>query len=191
MGKLCTLTNVTLDGVMQSPAAPQEDPRDGFVLGGWAAPYNAMQSTSGEGFGKTGAMLFGRQTYEQFYGFWGQQTGNPFSDFMNVIPKYVASTTLSDPLPWQNSTLLKGDLREAVTQMKQEVEKDILILGSGDLIESLTREKLIDAYTVLIHPLVLGSGRKLFADGGANVTFKLAESQTTDNGVIIATYVLG
>jgi len=188
MGKIFTLTMVTLDGVIQAPAGVDEDSRDGFKHGGWAVPYAAMESVS-EGMATTGAMLFGRQTYEGFYNFWTKQTDdNPFTGFLNNIPKYVASMTLKEALPWQNSTLLKGDIGDAVAKLKQDVDKDILILGSGVLIQSLMRHNLIDEYTLLIHPIVLGTGRKLFADDGALVTLNLVDSKMTSKGVIIATY---
>jgi len=188
MGKIFTLTMVTLDGVIQAPAGVDEDSRDGFKHGGWAVPYAAMESVS-EGMATTGAMLFGRQTYEGFYNFWPKQTDdNPFTGFLNNIPKYVASMTLKEALPWQNSTLLKGDIGDAVAKLKQDVDKDILILGSGVLIQSLMRHNLIDEYTLLIHPIVLGTGRKLFADDGALVTLNLVDSKMTSKGVIIATY---
>ena len=187
MSKVVVLTNLTLDGVMQGPARPDEDRRGGFEHGGWAAPYAAMEAT-GNNFASAGALLFGRRTYENFYAVWPKQTNSPYTEFLNNIPKYVASTTLKEPLPWSNSTLLKGDAAQAVSQLKQQPGKDLLIMGSGELIQSLMRANLIDDYVLLIHPLVLGSGRRLFPDGGAAATLRLAATSTTDKGVVIATY---
>jgi dihydrofolate reductase len=187
MSKVVVLTNLTLDGVMQGPARPDEDRRGGFEHGGWAAPYAAMEAT-GNNFASAGALLFGRRTYEQFYAVWPKQTNSPYTAFLNTIPKYVASTTLQEPLPWSNSTLLKGDAAQAVSQLKEQPGKDLLIMGSGELIQSLMRANLIDDYVLLIHPLVLGSGRRLFPDGGAAATLRLVATSTTDKGVVIATY---
>jgi len=187
MSKVVVLTNLTLDGVMQGPAGPDEDRRGSFEHGGWAAPYAAMEAT-GNNFASAGALLFGRRTYENFYAFWPKQTNSPYTEFLNTIPKYVASTTLKEPLPWSNSTLLKGDAAQAVSQLKQQPGKDLLIMGSGELIQSLMRANLIDDYVLLIHPLVLGSGRRLFPDGGAAATLRLVATSTTDKGVVIATY---
>jgi dihydrofolate reductase len=187
MSKVVVLTNLTLDGVMQGPAGPDEDRRGGFEHGGWAAPYAAMEAT-GNNFASAGALLFGRRTYEHFYAVWPKQTNSPYTEFLNTIPKYVASTTLKEPLPWSNSTLLKGDAAQAVSQLKEQPGKDLLIMGSGELIQSLMRANLIDDYVLLIHPLVLGSGRRLFPDGGAAATLRLVATSTTDKGVVIATY---
>jgi len=187
MSKVVVLTNLTLDGVMQGPAGPDEDRRGGFEHGGWAAPYAAMEAT-GNTFASAGALLFGRRTYENFYAFWPKQTNSPYTEFLNTIPKYVASTTLQEPLPWSNSTLLKGDAAQAVSQLKEQPGKDFLIMGSGELIQSLMRANLIDDYVLLIHPLVLGSGHRLFPDGGAAATLRLVATSTTDKGVVIATY---
>ena len=187
MSKVVVLTNLTLDGVMQGPAGPEEDRRGGFEHGGWAAPYAAMEAT-GNNFASAGALLFGRRTYENFYAVWPKRTTSPYTEFLNTIPKYVASTTLQEPLPWSHSTLLQGDAAQAVSQLKEQPGKDLLIMGSGELIQSLMRANLIDDYVLLIHPLVLGSGRRLFPDGGAAATLRLVATSTTDKGVVIATY---
>lgn len=187
MSKVVVLTNLTLDGVMQGPARPDEDRRGGFEHGGWAAPYAAMEAT-GNTFASAGALLFGRRTYEHFYAVWPKQTNSPYTAFLNTIPKYVASTTLKEPLPWSHSMLLQGDAAQAVSQLKEQPGKDLLIMGSGELIQSLMRANLIDNYVLLIHPLVLGSGRRLFPDGGAAATLRLVATSTSDKGVVIATY---
>ncbi len=187
MSNIVVFTNLTLDGVMQAPARPDEDRRGGFELGGWAAPYAAMQDAGGA-MGEAGALLFGRRTYEDFYSVWPNRKDNPFTPVLNKMQKYVVSTTLHEPLPWMNSTLLTGDIAEAVGRLRKAPGKDIVIFGSGVLVQSLMQRNLVDRYVLLIHPLVLGSGRKLFTDGGALATLQLVESRTTAKGVVIATY---
>ena len=190
MSKLVVTNNVTLDGVMQAPGAPDEDPRGGFPYGGWAAPYmdEVMGREMGQRMAQGGRLLFGRRTYEQFYAYWPTaRQPNPFTDVLNNAQKYVASTTLTQPLPWQNSTLLKDDVADAVAQLKEESDTDIGILGSGVLIQSLIRHDLIDEYVLLIYPLVLGTGRHLFTEGSA-FPLRLVSSVTTTAGVVIATY---
>ena len=142
----------------------------------------------GEGMAKPGALLLGRRTYEDFASFWPHQKDNPFTEVLDNVQKYVASTTLSEPLPWMNSTLLKRDAAEAVADLRQRPGQDLAILGSGELIQSLRRRNLIDEYVLLIHPLVLGRGRRLFPDGAAPADLRLVNSVTTTTGVIIATY---
>lgn len=191
MARITTHTFLTLDGVMQSPGRPDEDTRGGFDRGGWAPPYNdeVMGNASAEGMAETGALLFGRRTYEDFYGFWPKQTEpNPFTDVLNRTTKYVASTTLEEPLPWENSVLLKCDVVEAVRELREQPGKDIVILRSGALIRSLMPHNLIDQYTLLIHPLVLGTGQRLFPDDGTLASLQLVKRVTTTTGVIIATY---
>lgn len=187
MGRLLAMTNVTLDGVMQGPGRPDEDRRGGFEHGGWAAPYAAMQYVGDSNpFG--GGLLLGRRTYEDFFSVWPTRKESPFSAMLDNMQKYVASRTLRAPLPWMNSTLLPGDGTESVARLKREGGTDLLIMGSGALIQSLMGANLIDEYLLLIHPLVLGSGRRLFSDGGVFAELRLAGSRTTPNSVIIATY---
>ena len=190
MRQITVFNSISLDGVMQAPGRPDEDRRDGFQHGGWAVGYAdpVMASFAGEGMARDGGLLFGRRTYEDFYSVWPNRTDNPFTDILNRRQKYVASRTLAEPLPWQNSTLLKGDAVEAVATLKQESDQDLLILGSGELIRSLMPRQLIDRFILLIHPLVLGSGRRLFADDGYLQALKLVESKPTSTGVLIATY---
>jgi len=192
MSRIVVFNHLTLDGVMQAPAAPDEDTRDGFEHGGWAAPNNdeVMGKFIAENMsGGPGLLLFGRRTYEHMYSFWPKQTdGNPFTEALNHSQKYVASTTLAEPLPWMNSTLLTGDAGDAVAAVKEREDKDIVVLGSGELLQSLMRRGLVDEYVLLIHPIVLGSGRRLFRDGGAFSKLKLVESVTTTTGVVIARY---
>jgi dihydrofolate reductase len=190
MRKLTVFNSLTLDGVMQAPGRPDEDGRGGFARGGWAAPYmdEVMGRVAAEGMARPGALLLGRRTYEDFHGFWPNQTDNPFTAVLDNTRKYVASTTLREPLGWRNSTLLAGDAAEAVARLKEQPGEDLTVLGSGALIQSLRRRDLVDRYVLLIHPLVLGSGRRLFPDGGPAATLRLVDSVPSTTGVIIATY---
>jgi dihydrofolate reductase len=190
MSRVVVTNNLTLDGVMQAPARPDEDLRGGFEHGGWALPYSdaVMGRRMGEGMAQGAALLFGRRTYQDFYAVWPNRKDNPYTEALNNTQKYVASTTLKEPLPWSNSTLLNGDGAEAVARLKEQPGKDLVVLGSGELVRSLMRRNLVDVYVLLIHPLVLGSGRHLFTDGGAPATLRLVDSVTTTTGVVIATY---
>ena len=187
MSNVVVFTNLTLDGVMQAPGRPDEDRRGGFEYGGWATPFATMEAAE-ESMANTGALLLGRRTYEDFYTVWPNRTDNPFTAVLDNTQKYVASTTLEEPLSWSNSTLLKGDAAEAVARLKEEPGKDLVVLGSGELVQSLMRRNLVDEYVLLIHPLVLGSGRRLFTDGGAFAALRLVDTKTTTTGVVIATY---
>jgi dihydrofolate reductase len=191
MSKIVVFELVTLDGVMQAPGRPGEDGRGGFEHGGWAAPYAdpVMGKAAGESMASTGALLFGRRTYQDFYSVWPKRTdGNPFTDVLNNTQKYVASTTLREPLPWINSTLLKGDAADAVASLRKKPGKNIVVLGSGKLVQSLMMHDLVDEYVLQVHPLVLGSGRRLFNSGDTLAGLELADTKTTTTGVIIATY---
>jgi len=190
MRKIVVFNSLTLDGVMQAPGRPDEDVRGGFPYGGWATPYAdpEMGRAAGESMATAGGLLFGRRTYEDFYSVWPNRTDNPFTEVLNNTQKYVASRTLKEPLPWMNSSLLKGDVPEAVSPLKAQQGKDLVILGSGELIQTLMQHQLIDRYVLLIHPLILGTGRKLFRDGSSYSKLQLVDSKTTPNGVVIATY---
>jgi dihydrofolate reductase len=188
MRKIVVLNHLTLDGVMQAPGRRDEDRRGGFAHGGWARPRGDAIGAAMVGRPAGGAMLFGRRTYEDFFAFWPGQPDNPFTAALNAAPKYVASTTLREPLPWQNSILLAGDAAEAVAALKEQPGADLLVMGSGELVQSLMRRGLVDTFVLLIHPLVLGAGRRLFAEGGPPAALRLVDSKTTDSGVVIATY---
>ncbi len=191
MSRVVVTMNVTLDGVMQAPARADEDIRGGFAHGGWALPYDdAIKAEAmGRGMARTGAMLFGRRTYEDFYRVWPHRTdGNPFTGYLNGVQKYVASRTLTEPLPWQNSVLLKGDAADAVAALKEQDGPDLAVIGSGELAQSLARRGLVDEYVLLIHPLVVGPGRRLFSEATPAARLRLVSSVTTGAGVIIATY---
>ena len=186
MGKIVAFESVSLDGVMQAPGRPDEDTRGGFTHGGWATPY--ADPAMWKGMGGPGALLLGRRTYEDFAAFWPKQEDNPFTPVLNESRKYVASRGLEEPLPWQNSTPLLGEATRSVPRLKAEVDDDLMILGSGELVRSLMAAGLIDEYTLLIHPLILGSGRRLFPDEDTITKLDLRSSETTSTGVIIATY---
>ncbi len=190
MRRIVVVEHLTLDGVMQSPSGLDEDRRGGFSHGGWAASDNddVMAAEMGKGMGAA-ELLFGRRTYEAFYGYWPKQTEpNPFTEVLNQTQKYVASRTLAAELPWENSTLLKGDAAESVADLKAKPGKDLCILGSGDLVQTLMRHGLVDTYQLLIHPVVLGVGQRLFREGGSLANLRLANSVVTTTGVVIATY---
>ena len=189
MGKVAVVENLTLDGVMQAPARPDEDRRGGFAHGGWATPYGdeVMASYMGERMAQGGALLLGRRTYLDFASVWPDRKDNPFTEVLENRQKYVASTTLTEPLPWRNSTLLDGDAAEKVAGLKQ-MDQDLGVLGSGELVRSLMRRNLVDEYLLSIYPIVLGSGRRLFADGAGFAALVLVDAVTTSTGVIIATY---
>jgi dihydrofolate reductase len=189
MSRLVVINHLTLDGVMQAPGRADEDPRGGFEHGGWAIPNN--DEVMGRAMGEHmvgGPLLLGRVTYEALYAFWPHQTDNPFTEALNRTQKYVVSTTLTEPLPWVNSALVKGDVAAAVAELKERSEQDIVVLGSGELIQTLRQHDFIDEYLLLIHPLVLGTGRRMFPEGSATGTLQLVDSVTTTKGVVIATY---
>ncbi|HYL99286.1 MAG TPA: dihydrofolate reductase family protein [Blastocatellia bacterium] len=189
MAKLVANISVSLDGVMQAPARSDEDTRGNFKYGGWATPYfdPTMAETAAKGMATTPSVLLGRRTYKDFYKVWAGRTDNPFSQFFDKTQKYVASRTLSE-LTWINSTLLKGDATESVAKLKQTAENDLLVLGSGHLLLSLMADDLVDEFILSIHPIVLGSGRRLFADSSPYRTLQLVDSKITSTGVIMATY---
>jgi dihydrofolate reductase len=175
MTKITVTNHLSLDGVMELP----ED---------WAAANqdDVMGAKLGEGMQRHGALLLGRRTYEMFYSYWPHQKDNPISDLLNRREKYVVSRSLEEPLPWENSTLVR---EQEITAVKERAGVDLAVLGSGDLLQTLMRENLVDEYLLMIHPLVLGSGQRMFPDGGPPLNLKLAESITTTTGVVMATYV--
>jgi dihydrofolate reductase len=191
MSRLVVTNSLSLDGVMQAPARADEDRRGGFERGGWATPYFdvVMGEVMSGRIAPGGSLLLGRRTYEQMATVWPHMPeDNPFTKVMNERRKHVASRTLEGPLGWTNATLLEGDTLEAVVRLKREAEGDIGILGSGELIQSLLPHGLIDSFVLSIHPLLLGSGRRLFADDGQFAALKLVDATPTTTGVLIATY---
>jgi dihydrofolate reductase len=188
MGRVVVTNSITLDGVMQGPGRPDEDTRGGFAYGGWAIAGSdeLMVAKMGERMGEDRAFLFGRRTYEDLLASWNAQ-GGPFKDALNNTRKYVASRSSVTTLEWPNSTLLHGDVPAAVAELKQESGGNLVIMGSGELIGSLMAAKLIDEYLLMIHPLVLGTGRRLFPEG-VRASLRLTDSITTTKGVVIARY---
>jgi dihydrofolate reductase len=169
---------VSLDGVMEAPET-------------WHFPYfdEEMGAAVGSGMSSADAFLLGRRTYQEWADFWPSQSGNGnlVADAMNSMPKYVVSTTLNE-VAWQNSTLLKGDLAQEVARLKQQPGREISISGSATLVRSLLREGLLDELRLMVHPIVLGSGRRLFEQGNGPIPLELIESQTFASGVLNLTY---
>jgi dihydrofolate reductase len=147
-----------------------------------------MLQAMGEGLSQGADLLFGRRTYADFFAVWPGRTDNPFTEVLDRSRKYVCSRTLQEPLPWRNSTLLAGEAAETVARLKREPGPDLTVLGCSDLLQTLTRERLVDAYVLLIHPLVLGRGRRLFETGTPRTELRLSKSVATTTGVVIATY---
>jgi dihydrofolate reductase len=191
MPEIVVVENLTLDGVLQAPARPDEDTRDGFAHGGWAVPYSdeSLGKAMGPQMARSGALLLGRRTYEDFHDVWPKRTDNPYTTVLNESRKYVVSRGLIEPLPWQNSTLVTGDLPEAVAKLKAGAGPDLVVLGSGELCRALMAHDLVDEYLLTIFPLVLGAGRRLFPDGVPVADLDLIDSvTTTDKGVLVARY---
>jgi dihydrofolate reductase len=188
--RIVVINHLTLDGVMQSPGRPDEDTRGGFSHGGWAIPGNdpTMFQAIGERMAKPdGGMLFGRRSYEDMLTAWNAK-GGPFKDGLNNARKYIASSSSETGLEWPNSTLVHGDVPAAVAELKENPGGNLVIMGSGQLIRSLIPHGLIDEYLLMIHPLVLGSGKRLFEHEGHVARLKLIGSTATTTGVILATY---
>jgi dihydrofolate reductase len=191
MSTIEVVNHITLDGVMQAPAGPDEDRRGGFEHGGWATPY--VDQVQGEYMGArmrsgSGRLLLGRWTYEKFEDAWQKQPeDDPIRRRLEASTKYVVSRSPGER-GWQNSVLLEGDAVATVADLKAREEGNIVILGSGELVRALLPHGLIDAFLLTIHPLVLGSGRRLFADDGALARFDLVESKPTTSGVLIVRY---
>jgi dihydrofolate reductase len=192
MRKLVAAEFMTLDGVMQAPGSPDEDRSGGFDHGGWQLSYfdDVFARVIMDGLAQAGGFLLGRRTYEIFAAHWPNQPAeDPLAGTFNALPKHVVSTTLTEPLPWANSTLIRSDVPGAVAALKDGTGKDIQIIGSGELVRSLATEGLIDEYRLLIHPLVLGGGKQLFPAGTGPMRLRLASSESTGTGVLVATYV--
>lgn len=183
---------MTLDGVVQAPSYPHEDVTGDFRHGGWHVRYLDDQSMNWviENVHAAGGYLLGRGTYEIFAGHWptAPQEQQVLAEPLNRLPKYVASTTLSEPLDWPNSTLLRGDIGAAVRALKSEEGRDLHVIGSPGLVQSLLAMGLVDELRVMIDPLVVGGGKRLFGADGAQRALRLAGSQVTGTGAIIATY---
>jgi dihydrofolate reductase len=189
--KLTTVTNVSVDGVMQGLGGQDEDRRGGFERGGWALPLfdNEAEAFLGEVFQRADAFLFGRRTYEIFAGYWGviKDPGNPIAAALNARPKYVASTTLTDP-QWADTTVLSGDVAAAVGELKAKSEGEVQVHGSGRLVRWLFDNWLVDEAILLTYPVVVGQGTRLFPDTGPDTALDLVDSRVTPGGVTIQVY---
>ena len=191
MRQINATLSITLDGVVQSLGRPDEDTRGGFAYGGWGSTYNdqVMGMEMGKSMSKPTDMLFGHRTWTDFITAWGtRKDDNPFTTHMNAATKYVCSRTLENADAWQNSILLKGDAAETVAKVKAEDGKDLTIIGSAMLVRELHAAGLVNNYQLLIHPLTLGTGTKLFEGPAPLTEFELTDSVTTTKGVIIARY---
>lgn len=190
MRKIIVLSFITLDGVMQAPGGPEEDMSGGFKYGGWSFTYgdDSIGQTMMKQMGHRFDLLLGRKTFDIFSGYWPKQKGNPIGDSINKATKYVASNTLvkSD---WEKSIFLNGDIASKIKKLKEEDGPELQVHGSGNLIQTLLKNDLIDELWLKIYPITLGSGKRLFADGTVPAAFKLTESSVSPKGVIIANYV--
>jgi dihydrofolate reductase len=189
MRPLVVSTFLTLDGVMQAPGGPEEDPVGGFGHGGWSVGYwdDAMSERMGEVMGSPFDLLLGRKTYEIFAAYWPENPDAPGAEQLNGARKYVASRTL-DSVDWNNSTLLEGDVAEAVARLKEEDGPQIQVHGSSDLLQTLLEHELVDELRIMIFPVVLGTGKRLFEEGAPPAGLTLAESAISSTGVFMATY---
>jgi dihydrofolate reductase len=188
--KLTTVTNVSVDGVMQGLGGPDEDRRGGFERGGWALPLfdSEAETFLGEVYQRADAFLFGRRTYEIFAGYWGvRPDAGPIAAALNTRPKYVASTTLTDP-QWADTTVLSGDLAAAVGELKAKPGGELQVHGSGNLLRWLLDNQLVDEITLLTYPVVVGQGARLFPDTGPDTALELVDSRATPIGVTIQVY---
>ena len=189
--KLTTNTNVSVDGVMQGLGGPEEDRRGGFERGGWAMPHSDSETMAliGQVYQRADAFLFGRRTYETFAGSWGAMadSDDPIAVALNTRPKYVASTTLTDPL-WADTTVLSGDVAAAVGELKARPGGELQVHGSGALVRWLLDNRLVDEITLLIYPLVVGQGARLFPASGPDTALELIGSRATGGGVTIQVY---
>lgn len=189
--KIVVINNVTLDGVMQAPGRADEDTRSGFAHGGWAS-QNAPQpdpdigAAIGARMSQSDGLLFGRRTYEDLLTTWNSR-GGMFKDALNAAQKYVVSQTLTDPLPWPNSTLLAGNAVDAVAELRSRPGRELHVMGSGQLVETLMAHRLVDEFVLMTFPVVLGSGRRLFS-GETHAQLSLVDAKATGSGVVIATY---
>jgi dihydrofolate reductase len=186
---------LTLDGVMQAPGGKDEDRSGGFEHGGWQMDNHYIDDVGGQAvmqsFEGADGLLLGRRTYEIFASYWPKSDEEPIAGVMNNMKKYVASTTLKSPLEWQNSELLEGDTVEAVGALKDQPGRDLLVIGSGDLAQTLIGSDLVDEYRLMIHPIVVGGGKRLFRDGNPLAKLTLVDSKMTTTGVAILTYRSG
>jgi dihydrofolate reductase len=191
VAKIVVSEFLTLDGVMQAPGDPNEDRSGGFEHGGWQLAYfdDVFGQTMMEAFAATGGLLLGRRTYETFAAHWPNQPAeDPLAGMMNGLAKYVVSSTLTEPLGWQNSSLIKDDVAGDVGRLREQSGQDIQVIGSGELVQTLVQHDLVDQYRLMIHPLVLGTGKRLFREGILPTRLRLIDTKPTTTGVLILTY---
>jgi dihydrofolate reductase len=192
MRKVIVNEFLSLDGVAQAPGGDDEDTSGGFAHGGWHLRYfdDLSQKWVVESLTEAGGFLLGRRTYEIFAAYWptAPEEEQVIAEPLNTRPKYVASTTLSEPLEWQNSTVLRGDVTEAVAALKQEEGADVHVIGSTELVQTLIENDLVDEFRLMIDPLVLGGGKRIFRDDGVLRPLRVVDSQVTTTGAILATY---
>lgn len=191
MRKLFATTFLTLDGVMQAPGGPDEDPEGNFSFGGWSVNYwdESMGEVMDETMGKPFDLVLGRKTYEIFAAYWPHASEEEGAKPLNDATKYVASRTLSGPLEWQNSVLMEGDAAESVARLKEGDGPELQVHGSGDLIQTLLKHGLVDEFQLIVFPLVLGSGKRLFGEGTIPAGLKLVDHKVSTTGVMIGRYV--
>jgi len=190
MRKLVVSEFVSLDGVMQAPGGADEDTEGGFAHGGWTQPYwhDDIGAHFFQEIGQSDALLLGRKTWQIHGGaFEPMAAGDPFGDVMNTMPKYVVSTTLTNAAAWRNSTLINGNVVDEVRALKAQPGKDIYIDGSSVLVHTLAQHDLVDEYSLLVYPIVLGSGKKLFPDG-LRANLRLIQSRAFPSGVVLMRY---
>jgi dihydrofolate reductase len=190
MRKLVVIDFLSLDGVMQAPGQPEEDTEGGFKHGGWAVPYHdqGLAESVAVSMAATDAYLFGRKTYENFAAYWPTAPREiPFTDHLNNTAKYVVSKTLTNP-EWHNSTVIDGDAVDEIRKLKRQSGKNIAVLGSGELVQTLIENDLVDEYFLTVYPIVLGGGKRLFRDNDQLKKLELVNSQTTSTGGVALTY---
>ena len=192
MRKVIVHTWMTLDGVAQAPGAPEEDTSGGFQHGGWHLPYfdDTSRKWVADSYTAAGGFLFGRRTFESLAGYWphASEEEQVIAEPLNTRPKYVASTTLTEPLAWQHSTLLQGEVAEAVAALKGQDGGDLLVVGSTMLVQTLLAHHLVDELQLMLDPLVVGGGKGIFPADGALRPLRLVDSKVTSTGAILATY---
>jgi dihydrofolate reductase len=190
MRMLRVIEFLSLDGVMQGPGSPQEDTEGGFRHGGWQRPYfdEVLGASAAEGMAATDSYLFGRKTYEKMAAYWPTAPDDdPYAQHLNSTPKYVASRTLQS-VEWENSSLIEGDAAEEVAKLKDQPGKNIAVLGSGDLVQTLIEHELVDEYFLAVFPIVLGSGKRLFREADEARRLSLVDSKVTGTGGVMLTY---
>ncbi len=192
MRKVIVNEFLSLDGVAQAPGGPEEDTSGGFRHGGWQMGHDdeRVGAWAAKYIDEAGAFLLGRRTYELFAGYWpnAPEQAQVIAKPLNTKPKHVVSTTLSDPLEWRNSTVLQGDLADAVTALKREDGGDVHVIGSTQLVHSLVEQGLVDELRLVMYPVILGGGKRIFSDDGARRPLRLTDAEITSTGAILATY---